>query len=115
MVLNKREIDRIQSKFKVACGRSVILKIRKTSTRVIRDVPIFNPRILERYSFPCVGVLVTSRTIQVSRPRLEKQLAATTTAVRKEKIPKRAGPNCRETTKASRKRKTALEDLPAKI
>ena len=59
--------------------------------------------------------MVTSRTIQVSRPRLEKQFAATTTEVRKEKIPKRPGPNCLETTKASRKRKTPLEDLPAKI
>ena len=82
---------------------------------VARDVPIFNPLILERYCFPWDGALVTSRTIQVSRPRLEKQLAATTTAMRKEKTPKRAGPNWRETTKVSRKRKSALEALPAKI
>jgi hypothetical protein len=82
---------------------------------VTKDIPIFNPRILERYSFPCEGVLVTSRTIQVSRPRLEKQLAANTTVVRKEKIPKRAGPNWRETTKVNRKRNTTLEALPAKI
>jgi len=82
---------------------------------VITEVPIFSPRILERYCFPFEGVLVTSRTIQVSRPRLEKQLAATTTVVRKENVPKRAGPNCRETTRVNRRRKMALEALPAKI
>ena len=82
---------------------------------VTRDVPTFNPRILERYCFPCEGVLVTSLTIQISKPRLEKQLADTTTAVRKENTPKKAGPNCLETTRANKKKKSALEALPAKM
>ena len=59
--------------------------------------------------------MVTSRTIQISNPKLEKQLAASTTVVRSEYTPKSAGPSWRETTRVNKKRKTALEILPAKI
>ena len=80
-----------------------------------RDVTIFSPRITERYHLPFEGALVTSLTIQTSNPRLEKQLADITTAVRKEKTPKKEGPNCLETTRANKKKKSALEALPAKM
>ncbi|MZH15502.1 MAG: hypothetical protein F3742_12170 [Nitrospinae bacterium] len=59
--------------------------------------------------------MVISRTIQTSSPRLEKQLAETTTVVRKENSPNIAGPNWRETTQANKKTNSAFEALPAKI
>jgi hypothetical protein len=70
---------------------------------------------MERYHFPFEGALVTSLTIQISNPRFEKQLADITTVVRKEKTPKKAGPNCLETTRANKKKKSPLEALPAKM
>ena len=74
-------------------GKSVSWNIRKTSRMVTTEVPAFRPRIVEKYCFAFSGALVISRTIQISKPRLEKVLAETTTVVRKENTPNIAGPN----------------------
>ena len=89
--------------------------MKKTRVIVTKEVPTFKPKIAEKNSFAFSGDFVISRTIQTSSPRLEKQLAEITTVVRKENIPNIAGPNCRETTHASKKTNSAFEALPKKI
>jgi len=89
--------------------------MKKTRAIVTKEVTTFKPRIAEKYSFAFSGAFVISRIIQTSSPRLEKQLAEITTVVRKENIPNNAGPNCRETTHASKKTNSAFEALPKKI